>query len=68
MQADKRKRLMGILKGYDILALERDSYSELGYEVEHINPLKAFDKNDGHVFRLEDIEAIHITVKYRESY
>jgi DNA-binding transcriptional MocR family regulator len=60
--------MTGILKGYDILALEEDSYGELGYEVEHISLLKALDENDDYVFRLEDVEAIHITVKYRESH
>ncbi|MFQ5909587.1 MAG: PLP-dependent aminotransferase family protein [Thermoplasmata archaeon] len=52
MPADNRRRMVEILKEYDVLAFEDDPYGELRYEGDHIDPLTAFDDDDGHVFYL----------------
>lgn len=52
MPAENRKRMIEILNEYDVLAFEDDPYSELRYEGDHINPLKAFDTGGDHVFYL----------------
>ena len=52
MPAENRKRMIEILKEYDVLALEDDPYGELRYEGDHIDPLMAYDNEDGHVIYL----------------
>ncbi|MFQ6107310.1 MAG: PLP-dependent aminotransferase family protein [Thermoplasmata archaeon] len=52
MPADNRKRMIEILREYDVLAFEDDPYGELRYEGEHLNPLMAYDGGEGHVFYL----------------
>ena len=44
--AEKRNRLMGLARYYNVFLLEDDYISELSYEQEPLAPLKALDRDD----------------------
>lgn len=57
MPESRRKQLIDIANNHDIVIVEDDPYGKLGYDVDHIRPIKSFD-DEGRVIYLSTFSKI----------
>lgn len=57
MPEKRRKQLIDVANEYDLVIIEDDPYGKLGYDIDHIKPIKAFD-DEGRVIYMSTFSKI----------
>ncbi len=57
MPEKRRKELIDLANNYDLVIVEDDPYGKLGYDIDHIKPIKAFD-DEGRVIYMSTFSKI----------
>ena len=57
MPEKRRKQLVDIANEYDLIIVEDDPYGKLGYDIDHVKPIKAFD-DEGRVIYMSTFSKI----------